>query len=164
MGFLKSYLTPGKEKAEDEKTKVGETKMNDLTPAGKASPPVSPGPLPVSVSGLATPKSPIASRPGSLYSNRNSMYPQGDFRNQPESLIDVKADVMCSWLYQQQLERQYATGMLPGEGVVLKKSRHNYACYPPQLRDMQFGLYESAMELNVRVCQAPNLPPFGTMY
>lgn len=58
---------------------------------------------------------------------------------------------MCSWLYQQQLERQYATGMLPGEGVVLKKTKNDYTCCPPQLRDISRGLYDMSMELNVRV-------------
>lgn len=41
--------------------------------------------------------------------------------------------------------------MLPGEGVVLKKGKNNYTCCPPQLRDIPYGLYDMAMELNVRV-------------
>ncbi|KXJ92069.1 glycosyl transferase family group 2-domain-containing protein, partial [Microdochium bolleyi] len=63
---------------------------------------------------------------------------------------------MCNWLYQQQLEKQYATGMIPGEGVVLKKARDSYACYPPQLRDMPFSLYDMSMALNVRCAMTVN--------
>ncbi|ORY65012.1 glycosyl transferase family group 2-domain-containing protein [Pseudomassariella vexata] len=92
-----------------------------------------------------------------MYSTRRaSFYPTGDFRNHQESLLDVKADVMCSWLYQQQLEKQYATGMLPGEGVVLKKAKGNYSCCPPQLQEMPNSLYDMAMELNVRCAMTVN--------
>lgn len=58
---------------------------------------------------------------------------------------------MCSWLYQRQMEKQYVTGLLPGEGVVIKKGKNNYACCPPQLRDAPGNLHDMAMELNVRV-------------
>lgn len=147
MSFLKSYFAPGKGKNEEEKghgkkvSEVSGTGMKQLG-AGRAAPMATPN--------FSIPGTPMESRPGS--SHRGSLYPTGDFRNARESLIDVKADVMCSWLYQQQLERQYATGILPGEGVVLKKGRNNYACCPPHLQEMKYSLYDMAMELNVRVC------------
>lgn len=151
---IKSYFAPG-QKNEDEKKghdkkPLGTVDLKTLPPAKLGAAQGAPAPTPMS--GLTTPKSPYGSRPGSLYSNhRASYFPQGDFRNNADNLADVKADVMCSWLYQSQLERQFATGMLPGEGVVLKKGKNNFACCPPQLRDIRNGLYESAMELNVRV-------------
>lgn len=168
MSFLKSYFAPGKGIDEGQKkqhqkkqgrkqekklgkepekvSEVGEIRLNHVG-TGRATPPGVPN---LSLPGTPMLRTPMGSRPGSTY--RSSIYPTGDFRNARESLIDVKADVMCSWLYQQQLERQYATGILPGEGVVLKKGRNNYACCPPQLQEMRYSLYDMAMELNVRVC------------
>lgn len=167
MSFLKSYFAPGKgidegqkkqqqkkqEKKQEKKlgkepekvSEVGEISLNHVG-TGRTAPTAVPN---FSLPDTPIPRTPMGSRPGSTY--RSSLYPTGDFRNARESLIDVKADVMCSWLYQQQLERQYATGILPGEGVVLKKGRNNYACCPSQLREMKYSLYDMATELNVRV-------------
>jgi hypothetical protein len=149
MGFLKSYFAPGKGKEEGEKghskkpsEAVSEASLKHVgAVTGRTAPAATPN--------FSIAATPIGSRPPSSY--RASLYPSGDFRNARESLLDVKADVMCSWLYQQQLERQYATGILPGEGVVLKKGRNDYACCPPQLQEMKYSLYDMAMELNVRV-------------
>ncbi|TGJ88666.1 hypothetical protein E0Z10_g51 [Xylaria hypoxylon] len=157
MSFLKSYFAPGKSQDEGEKKGHGKNKsvvidtgLNHFSDGGPA-----PTPTPnFSIPGTPMPRTPMGSRPGSTY--RSSLYPTGDFRNARESLIDVKADVMCSWLYQQQLERQYATGILPGEGVVLKKGKNNYACCPPQLQDMKDSLYDMAIELNVRCAMTIN--------
>ncbi|KAI1186053.1 glycosyl transferase family group 2-domain-containing protein [Nemania serpens] len=172
MSFLKSYFAPGKGIDEGQKkqhqkkqgrkqekklgkepekvSEVGEIRLNHVG-TGRATPPGVPN---LSLPGTPMLRTPMGSRPGSTY--RSSIYPTGDFRNARESLIDVKADVMCSWLYQQQLERQYATGILPGEGVVLKKGRNNYACCPPQLQEMRYSLYDMAMELNVRCAMTVN--------
>jgi hypothetical protein len=165
---LKSYFAPGKASKDEQKKGHGKkaskadntTVMMNLTPSGRTSPPVAgPTPVPGSTPGVLTPGShatPYGSRPASVISRR-SMYPAGDFRNsRRESLLDVKTDVMCNWLYQQQLEKQYVTGMLPGEGVVIKKGKNNYASCPPQLRELPGSLYEMAMELNVRVCSIEN--------
>jgi hypothetical protein len=142
MGFFKSYFAPGHSK-EEEKKGSGKKAAGKATQGALAA---------GSVPGVATPTSTYASRPPSIQSRRASGDPTGDFRNQQrESLLDVKTDVMCNWLYQRQLERQYATGMLPGEGVVLKKGKGDYACCPPQLRDMPNSLHDMAMALNVRV-------------
>lgn len=149
MGFLKSYFAPGKSKDEGEKghskkpsEAISENSLKNDGAIGRTAPVATPN--------FSIPTTPMGSRPPSSY--RGSLYPSGDFRNARESLLDVKADVMCSWLYQQQLERQYATGILPGEGVVLKKGRNDYACCPAQLQDMRYSLYDMVMELNVRVC------------
>ncbi|KAI2630129.1 glycosyl transferase family group 2-domain-containing protein [Xylaria nigripes] len=156
MSFFKSYFAPVKSRPEDEKghgnkaLADGQTRLRRLD-AGSAAPAATPN---FSFSGTPSARTPMVSRPGS--SHRSSLYPTGDFRNVRENLLDVKADVMCSWLYQQQLERQYATGILPGEGVVLKKGRNNYACCPPQLQDIKYSLYDMAMELNVRCAMTVN--------
>ncbi|KAK6192882.1 hypothetical protein LQW54_013018 [Pestalotiopsis sp. IQ-011] len=167
---LKSYFTPGKGSSakEEEKghvkttsvTNTTSTAMVDLGPSGKMSPPLArPTPVPGSTPDLLTPSgvgTPNGSRPGSIYSRR-ALYPPGDFRNTArESLLDVKTDVMCSWLYQRQMEKQYVTGLLPGEGVVIKKGKNNYACCPPQLRDAPGNLHDMAMELNVRCAMTVN--------
>ncbi|KAI1773548.1 glycosyl transferase family group 2-domain-containing protein [Hypoxylon cercidicola] len=120
-------------------------------PSSQADSTPQPDPIPQPES---VPRPASLSRHASAYPS--SLYPRGDFRNDHESLINVKADVMCSWLYQQQLERQYATGILPGEGVVLKKGKNNYACCPPQLRDIPNSLHDMAMQLNVRCAMTVN--------
>ncbi|KAI0601675.1 glycosyl transferase family group 2-domain-containing protein [Biscogniauxia sp. FL1348] len=162
MSFLKSYFAPGQSKDEGEKGHSKKTSKDmtesismEPTPLAREAlkapePSLALGSFP----GTATPTSPNGSRPVSLYTG--SIFPSGDFRNARESLLDVKTDVMCSWLYQQQLERQYATGMLPGEGVVLKKGKNNYSCCPPQLRDIPNSLCDMAMELNVRCAMTVN--------
>ncbi|KAK9415608.1 putative Glycosyl transferase family group 2-domain-containing protein [Seiridium unicorne] len=166
---LKSYFAPGKgskkegaKKGHEKKaSKAGNTTvMADLTPSGQQDASLAgPTPVPGSTPGVLTPGShatPYGSRPASVYSRR-SVYPAGDFRNSArESLLDVKSDVMCNWLYQRQLEKQYVTGMLPGEGVVIKKGKNNYACCPPQLRELPGSLYDMAMELNVRCAMTVN--------
>lgn len=160
MSFLKSYFAPGRGDGSEKKgsevkrtpSQVHEISLKKLTSGRAVASGVSNEPVTGLVPGGVTPRNPYESHPSSVYSSRRtSLYPQGDFRNHRESILDVKTDVMCSWLYQQQLERQYATGMLAGEGVVLKKGKNNYSCCPPQLQEMPFSLYQAAMELNVRV-------------
>ncbi|KAI0387103.1 glycosyl transferase family group 2-domain-containing protein [Hypomontagnella monticulosa] len=169
MGFFKSYFAPrhvkGKGKGEKNNKAPAEifeaTDLNELNtnvPFPKPTTNLNPG--------LAAPRNPYESRlephpvsyppsqPGSIYAS--SLHAPAGTRNGTQSVADVKADVICSWMYQQQLERQYATGMLPGEGVVLKKSRNSYACCPPQLRDVPYGLYEMTMQLNVRCAMTVN--------
>ncbi|KAI1270584.1 glycosyl transferase family group 2-domain-containing protein [Xylariaceae sp. FL1019] len=164
MSFIKSYFAPGKGKDEVGKKSHGkkasqapqvvdETSMQTLQPGGRGAMRGLAATPNTSIPGTATPRSLNGSRPASLY--HGSTFPSGDFRN-ADSLADIKADVMCSWLYQQQLESQYATGILPGEGVILKKGRNNYACCPPQLQDMKYGLFDMAMELNVRCAMTVN--------
>ena len=151
MGLL-TYLKPKAKTEAQEPQAVVSEKPSDNSIGNTSTPETStPGSYTPGQSGT-----PWGSRPASLY-------PAGEGRLSQDGFNDIKCDVMVNWLYQQQMERLWTAGG-HDEGVVLKKSRHNYACYPPQLRDMQFGLYESAMELNVRVCQAPTLPPLGMLY
>ncbi|PQE04687.1 glycosyltransferase family 2 protein [Rutstroemia sp. NJR-2017a BBW] len=78
------------------------------------------------------------------------MYPDGDFRNGPrESVLDIKSDVMVSYLHQQQLEKMWASGAA-GEGVILKKSKGNYTCFPTQLENDPGGLFEAVKKMNVK--------------
>ncbi len=89
-------------------------------------------------------RSPGTSRPSSLF-------PKVDFRNAPrEEILDIKSDVMVSWLHQEQMERLWISGM-PGEGIVLKKSRGSYTCSPEYLSREIGGLYEQVSAMNVRV-------------
>ncbi|KAI1136163.1 glycosyl transferase family group 2-domain-containing protein [Hypoxylon sp. FL0543] len=156
MGFLKSYFAPGHTKGKGGDAHDKEPAMA-LKEAGQDKPkPNAPPSTPTAAltPGISTPKSPYVSRAESV--NASSIFPTGDFRNARESIINVKSDVVCSWLYQQQLERQYATGILPGEGVILKKGKNDYACCPPQLRDIRNGLFDMSMELNVRCAMTVN--------
>ena len=87
----------------------------------------------------------------SLKSRHSSIYPEGDFRNDREKVSDIKADVMCNWLHQMQLEQLWAHG-LAREGVVLKKARDNFTCCPPALNIEPDGFFYQVMAMNVRVC------------
>lgn len=81
----------------------------------------------------------------------SSLYPEGDFRNGPrESVMSVKADVVVSWLHQQQMEKLWAVGA-PGEGVVLKKTKDDFTCCPPSLRTDPSGIFDYITAMNVRV-------------
>ncbi|KAI0842476.1 glycosyl transferase family group 2-domain-containing protein [Hypoxylon sp. FL0890] len=156
MGFLRSYFTPGHAKGKGDNAhgeKPAETPRETGQDEPRSNAPTS-TPTTALAPGIVAPRSPYISRAASA--NTSSIFPTGDFRNARESIINVKSDVVCSWLYQQQLERQYATGMLPGEGVVLKKGKNDYACCPPQLRDIPNGLYDMSMVLNVRCAMTVN--------
>jgi len=68
-------------------------------------------------------------------------------------LIDIKTDVMCNWLHQQQLERMWSnTGI--EEGVMLKKARDDYMCCPKDLQLNRGGFFDAVRILNVRVNEA----------
>ena len=121
---------------------AAETATTGLPQAGLTTPASGP-------TSLGDPAS-LASRPDSLRSS-SLLYPAGDFRNDAESAGDVRAEVVCNYMYQRQLERGYTTGLLPTEGVVLKKGKNDYTCCPPDLRQYQYSLYDMTMELNVRV-------------
>lgn len=131
MNTLKGYFAPGAKKGAK---KSGNGEGKGAGPAMEmAMAPASPS--------LRTP---FSSRPPSLY-------PEGDFRNSTrESILDIKIDVMASWLHQQQLENLWAM-QLPGEGVVLKKARDNFACCPATLHNETNGLFDNVSAMNVRV-------------
>ena len=129
MNALKGYFAPAKNggsKKNGERAEKGPAMEMTMAPTSPAF------------------KTPASSRPASLY-------PEGDFRNQGrESILDIKTDVMASWLHQQQLENLWAM-QLPGEGVVLKKARDNFACCPSTLQHERNGLFDNVSAMNVRV-------------
>ena len=130
MGLFKSYLKPHKKAEEAEPAKPMEMSTAVSTPLG--------------VSGSGTPRYSL-SRPTSLY-------PTGDFRNSAmDDIKDIKADVMINWLHQQQLEKMWANGG-QSEGVILKKSRDDYTCCPPELAQYTGDFFDAVRALNVRVC------------
>lgn len=87
------------------------------------------------------------------FSNKASLYPAGDFRNSsmPE-INDMKAEIMCNYLHQQQMKKMWSNGGRE-EGVILRKSREEYTCCPPDLQLQRNGLFDAARRLNVRVCE-----------
>lgn len=134
MNALKGYLVPTKKPKKDEPSnQIVVTPPIELT--------------------VTPPEGSIISSPGPSQppSRPSSLFPSGDFRNLPrESVLDVKADVMVSWLHQQQLEKLWAFG-IPSEGVVLKKARDNFTCCPATLRDEANGFFDNVVAMNVRV-------------
>jgi hypothetical protein len=86
-----------------------------------------------------------------IFGNRASLYPTGDFRNSsvPE-INDMKTEIMCNYLHQQQLKKMWANGSRE-EGVLLKKSKDDYTCCPPDLQLRRKGLFDAVKKLNVRV-------------
>lgn len=114
-------------------------------------------------SGAAAPATEMASTPAQRSSTGvsagtsqdpsrpSSLYPEGDFRNGPrESVLDIKSDVMVSYLHQQQLEKMWASGA-PGEGVILKKAKGIFTCFPSQMEEDPSGIYEAVKAMNVKV-------------
>lgn len=65
-------------------------------------------------------------------------------------LVELKTDVMCNWLHQQQLEKMWSSGRR-GEGVLLKKARDNYMCCPKDLQVERKGIFDAVKNLNVKV-------------
>ena len=112
-------------------------------------------PPPTDVSDQARPTTPssrsAAARPSALQSSKSVLYRSGDFRNSsiPE-LRDLKADMMCNWLHQQQLERMWSTNGIE-EGVMLKKAKDDYKCAPEDLRTRRDGVFDAVQRLNVKV-------------
>jgi hypothetical protein len=85
--------------------------------------------------------------------NRASLYPAGDFRNSSiPDINDMKAEIMCNYLHQQQMKKMWSNGGRE-EGVILRKSREEYTCCPPDLQFQKNGLFDAARKLNVRVCE-----------
>ncbi|KAL6252468.1 hypothetical protein RBB50_000187 [Rhinocladiella similis] len=101
-------------------------------------------------------QSPAVSQLSAMQSRKSVLYSSGDFRNSsiPE-LRDMKADMMCNWLYQQQLERMWSTNGLE-EGVVLKKTKDDYKCAPADLLTHRDGLFDAVQKLNVKCAMTVN--------
>lgn len=136
MDVLKGYFQPAFKKRPKKVASGGKTSP---TPSVELSV------TPPQGSAISTPlRTPFVSRPSSIY-------PEGDFRNGPrEIVLDIKADVMATWINQQQMERMWSTN-LPGEGIVLKKARDNFTCAPMTLRNEVDGFFDQVVAMNVRV-------------
>ena len=66
-------------------------------------------------------------------------------------LNDVKPEVMVNHIYYQQAQLLWYTGE-KDEGVVLKQSRGQYVCCPPELRaNRPDGFFDAIQALNVKV-------------
>lgn len=83
-----------------------------------------------------------------------SLYPPSAYTCDKE-VNNLKCDVMVNWLYQQQMERLWTTGV-PDEGVVLKKARESYTACPEDLQENQNGFYNAVEKLNVRAAMTVN--------
>ena len=80
-----------------------------------------------------------------------SVFPKGDFRNNSSSdLVDMKLEMMCNWLFQQQVERLWSSNVVE-EGIVLKKSRGDYTACPEALRTNAEGLLKAVTLMNISV-------------
>lgn len=64
--------------------------------------------------------------------------------------VEMKAHVMCNWLYQQQQVKMWSNSGVD-EGVMLKQARGEYICCPPDLQLRRGGFFEAVTGLNVRV-------------
>lgn len=83
----------------------------------------------------------------------------GDYRNSDaDTLSEIRNDMMVNWLYEQQLRKQYSSGMDPSEGVVLKKSRGNFTCCPPQMAAIPDSIFAMVSQMNVRCAMTVNTP------
>ena len=66
----------------------------------------------------------------------------------------MKTEMMATHILGQQRKRLWCHGN-PGEGVVLKKERGQYACAPATLMTDSGGFYEAVRAMNVRVSFPP---------
>ncbi|KAK1780791.1 glycosyl transferase family group 2-domain-containing protein [Copromyces sp. CBS 386.78] len=91
------------------------------------------------------------------YSFRNSIFPAGDARNSDSAaMAKVRNDMMVNSLFEQMCRKLYSTGVDPYEGVVLKESRGNFICYPPQMAAIPNSLYAMITQMNVRCAMTIN--------
>lgn len=69
---------------------------------------------------------------------------------QSSFMDEIKHEVMCNYLYQQQCSHLWVSdGSGELEGILLRKSRHQYMACPPQLATSEFA--RSCAGLNVQV-------------
>ncbi|KAL2191949.1 hypothetical protein L209DRAFT_86213 [Thermothelomyces heterothallicus CBS 203.75] len=133
---------------------------HQLQPSVSSDAAAAPGPTKasmLSVSGASGAKtSPRTSRAPSF---RHSFLPAHDARSRDsETINEIRNDMMVNWLYEQQLRKQYASGMDPYEGVVLKKARGTFTCCPPQMAAIPGSLFTVAAQMNVRCAMTVNTP------
>jgi len=69
-------------------------------------------------------------------------------------LLDMRTNVMCNWLFQQQLEKQWIVDKTT-EGIIMKKTRDDFVCCPRELPTTSRELFDAVKRLNVKV-RLPN--------
>lgn len=62
----------------------------------------------------------------------------------------IRNDVMANYLYQQAMQRSLLVSAELWQGVVLKRAPGDYACCPPQMVEIQGGLHDAVLKMNVR--------------
>lgn len=65
-------------------------------------------------------------------------------------VTDMKLKLICNWLHQQQLRRMWSSKG-GDEGVVLRRQRDDYICYPQHLSHRTGGVFDAVRRLNVKV-------------
>src|SRR4051794_35839263 len=90
----------------------------------------------------------------SIYSRSPS---QASFVSDVESEYPVtpseafRNDIMLKFLYQRQLEKLWSDKSFNEQGVMLKRSKHDFICKPQNLLLRTDGLYDQVKLLNVKV-------------
>ncbi|KAJ4395159.1 hypothetical protein N0V85_006654 [Neurospora sp. IMI 360204] len=94
---------------------------------------------------------------GSNSFRHSQIFPVGDARNDDaDAMTEIRTDMMVNSLFEQMCRKQYSTGADPYEGVVLKKSRGNFTCCPPQMAAIPDSLYTMITQMNVRCAMTIN--------
>jgi len=117
-------------------------------------PPLLAEPTPLSRENSYQDSSEPPSQPGTPQAiRRKSRYPEGPISENSSAadLVTLKADMMCSWLHQQQIEKGLVLRIALTKVVMLKKARDDYMCCPKQLQTEGNGLLEAVSKLNVKV-------------
>jgi len=81
-----------------------------------------------------------------LSSRHTSMSSRADTGHQ-----DLRYDALANYLYQKQVERTWISSPGIDQGVVIRKSRDEYACCPLNLGARPDGFAAATKALNVRV-------------
>ncbi|KAI8966585.1 glycosyl transferase family group 2-domain-containing protein [Daldinia sp. FL1419] len=158
MSSSKAYVVPGYIKGkrrEDDYSETSAARLNEAGPSNSRSSDQFAS-LPTTSnldSGIATPGSPYKASEAKTSEAQTPPLSLSGFGNyetdDATNFAYSRADVTCSYVYQQQLISQYASGLMPGEGVVIKVTKKIYTSYPPELQDIPYGLFNMAMEMNV---------------
>ena len=99
------------------------------------------------MSNLEASRTPMSNTPR-MGSSRASLAPS---TRSSTFMDDIKHEVMCNYLYQQQCSHLWVSdGSGELEGILLRKSRNNYIACPPQLAESPIARATAA--LNCQVC------------
>lgn len=93
------------------------------------------------------------SQPCSLLNDRlsaTSLARSSPLDDDLRQLVDIKADVMVTFLHHRQQAKMWTSSGVD-EGVVLKKAKDDYTSCPSELQQNRNGLYDSVRKLNVKV-------------